>query len=583
MAKNKIKVKEILPNHLAIYVRVSTDKQVKKGYSMQDQIENGITKANELGWSYQIFDDSGESGDTEWMEREGIRNLINLLESGKIGGLYTVKIDRLSRDGDYIEPQVLITKLKKSGIRVFTGSGESNYSNEAEEMAGRMQGLFASYERQLIKSRTSAGARNSIIKGNTAGGGGLILYGYEVENKKLVIDEEQAKVIRQIFAWYLEGKGSLAIAGMLNDRGIPTKRNLAKTVNGNMTVKRSVTNKKTGEKEVVSIVKKAKDFRWVDSVVNNIIRNTTYKGEKKWADLIVPVPAIIDANTFDTVQVLLKDKKRFKREPYAKDGKVVNRFLLKGLIRCGECGQSFWGHKRVDLKDKAYKCLSIRHKGEWCGNRGIGIDYLENLVWENLLSFEKEVIKTYKFMESSDGVKMYKEIVKKGNDIISANTQYILELSRNFNEGKIKENVYHSLLLEYENEIEVQQKLIKDTENDNYLMIHKKEILGIVKAYTNEMKTSTTFDEKQSYIRAFVDYIIVMANTTEGENYYHDIFIYYKLDQFSQFHLKKEINVKYKKNWHKISTESKSLKILMHQEVKNSNTNSGEIETITGF
>ncbi len=583
MSKKKSKIEKILPNHLAIYIRVSTGRQVKEGYSLQDQMDRGIVKAKELGWTYKVFDDSGVSGDINWVDRPGIKSLINLLGEGGIGGLYTVQIDRLSRDGDYIEPQVLITMFKKSGIRIFDKSGEVDIKNETVELAMRFQGLFASQERNLIKVRTSAGAKNSILAGNTAGGGGLMLYGYDKVDKKLVVNKEQAKVIKQIFKWYIEGKGAQTIAGLLNEKGIPTKRNLIKNSDGDMTIKISVTNKQTGEKEIVNKVKKAKDFVWRDSVVYSLLTNTTYKGDKKWAELTISVPPIIDAEKFDLVQTLMKEKMKFKRAPYTNVGKVVNQFLLKGLIRCGKCGKSFYGHKRIDLRDKAYKCLSHRYKAEWCGNRGIDIDYLENLVWNNLLNFEKEVINTYKYMESGEGVKMYYKTKEHGESVIAENTKHLLSLARNYNEGKIKDSVYNSLMKEYEGEIEKQQGMIKDVENDNFLVINKRPILQVVKEFTKGMKIAETFEEKQSYVRAFVDKIIIMSDNSQTDNYHHNIFIYYKLDQLTQFHLKGEIDVIYKKNWHKIRTESKALTILKHQEVKNSNEDYGEGITITGF
>ncbi len=583
MAKKKKIINRVLPNHLAIYVRVSTEKQITQGFSMQDQYDRGIAKANELGWSYKVYDDSGVSGDVDWLDRPGIKELINLMDDGKIGGLFTVALDRLSRDGDYVEPQVLITKLKDSGIRVFQRNGEIDIKDESAELASRFQGLFASYERKLIQKRTSTGARNSMLSGRTAGGGQLYPYGFDKVNKTLVINEEQAKWVRQIFHWYTaDNFGTQTIAGLLNAAGVKTKRNLL--ANGNMTIKRSVLNRKTGEREVVDVVKKGKDFVWRDAVVYAILTNTIYKGDKKWSGLTIKVPQIIDTDTYEMAQSIRTQKMRLKRAPYTNVGKVVNHFLLKGLIRCGTCGKSFYGHKRIDLRDKAYKCLSHRYKAEWCGNRGIDIDYLENLVWSNLLNFESEVIHTYEFMESSDGTKMYQSVKKKGEQIINDNNKHIMNLTRNFNEGKIKPAVYEQLLSEYEEVIGIQEKKIKDVEHDNFLMINKQKILDVVHTYTAGMKKAITFEDRQNYVRAFVDKIIIQSSDKpEALNYYHSVFIYYKLDQFTQFYMKTEIESIYKKNWHRLRTESKPLQILLYKEVKNGREDVDESLLLAGF
>jgi hypothetical protein len=120
-----------------------------------------------------------------------------------------------------------------------------------------------------------------------------------------------------------------------------------------------------------------------------MLKNPTYIGQKKYKSITIPSPKIIDEDTFNIVQEMLKEKMKFKRAPYTNVGKRVNFFLLKGLIRCSVCGRSYYGHKRVDLRDKAYKCLSQRYKNEYCGNRGIDIDYLDNLIWNSLLDLDK--------------------------------------------------------------------------------------------------------------------------------------------------------------------------------------------------
>jgi len=572
----------ILPTVLGIYVRVSTDKQTKEGFSLEDQINSGIAKSKELGWTYVIYNDAGISGNIAWNERPELKRLILDMKEHKIGGVYTVAIDRLSRDEDYEEPQFLITVFKKSGLNVYTKTGEHDFRNEMVEVASRFMALFASMERNMIAKRTSNGVRNSMLKGNTAGGGSLQPFGFDKIAKKLVVNEAEAEIIRKMYQWCLEGKGTQTIANLLNEMKVPTKRQNTKT-GGNMTVKRAVRNMKTGEMEVRNIVLQAKNFIWRDATIYSHLTNTIYKGEKKWSDLVVKVPQIVSSEIFDAAQIMLSERMKFKRAPYTNIGKQVNQFLLKGLIRCGECGQSFYGLKRKDLKDKAYRCLSHRYKNSWCGNRGIDISYIEQLVWNNLLNFEKEVRHTFAEIESTAGVKFYKEAEERAQKIVTENNIHIFNLSRNFNEGKIEEGLYKQLLSTYKNEIEDQHAIIKDLKNDNFLIINKDKILHTVSVYMSEIKKATTFEERQRYIRGFVDKIIVMSNLTSSGNHYQDVFIYYKLDQYTQFYCKSETSIEYKRCWHRIGANTKPLTILMFQEVKNSNESVDEPLHITGF
>ncbi|OJW82043.1 MAG: hypothetical protein BGO69_15715 [Bacteroidetes bacterium 46-16] len=572
--KNRsVKANKILPNVLGTYIRVSTPNQESKGYSLGIQRELGQQKAKELGWTYKEYNDGSISGDIEPINRPMVKSLLEDIADDKIGGLFVIKLDRLSRDGDYIDGQVMITMLKKAGIKVFANDMERELQNPAAEMAVRIESVISSYERYLIRERTSSGIRKSIKSGNSANGGAIMAYGFDRKDKKMVINAKEAKVVKQIFELYKKGFGTQRIAGILNDKGIPTKRNTIAA--GNMLVKKTITNK-SGEKETIKIVKHGKDFVWRDSVVYSMLTNTLYKGEKQWNELIIPVPQIVDADTFDLVQSLLKERTRFKKP-------IKNQFLLKGLIRCGECGKSFYGHKRADLRDKAYKCLSNRYKAEWCGNRGIGIDYIEDLVWSELLNFEKKVIDTYKWMETDKAVKVYEATIKKSDAIIKDNLEMMDSLTEKYIANKIGDKDYNKFKSRYEAAIEKANAAKSDVENDNFLLVNKKQILDVVKEFTKGMKQTTTFEGMQSYVRAFVDKIVIQSGSPAEGDYYQNVAIYYKMDQFTQFYLKGEVDVMYKRNWHRLRSESKALTVMIHQDVKNRAESFGEALHVTGF
>lgn len=572
MSKNKHK--EITrPNVLAIYTRVSTNRQKNEGYSLSIQVETGKAKAKEIGWEYVLYQDAGVSGNVSWQERTGLLHLINDMNAGKIGAIYTIATDRLSRDEEYEEPQLLISMFKKAGIKLYTRNGENDYSNPGVELAARIQGVFASLERNLIKERTKAGARKSMQSGNTAGGGAVLPYGYDRQDKKLVINKDEARIVKLIFELYKKGNGTQKIAGILNDKGIPTKRNSIAT--GNMLVKKTIRNK-DGERETIKVVKQGKEFVWRDSVIYSMLINPLYKGEKHWSDLVIPVPQIVDTETFDVVQTLLKEKSKFKKP-------IKNHFLLKGLVRCGKCGKSFYGHKRADLRDKAYRCLSHRYKAEWCGNRGIDIDYLDTLVWNEMLKFEDGVKDTYEWMESNEGYKVYEATRSKCEMIIKEAEKNRRSLTKKYVAEKIKEDLYNKVLIDYENEIAKAQMKLQDIESDNFLMINKKQILSIVKEFTKGMNKVETVEDKEGYIRAFVDKVVIMSGETAKSDYYQNVIIYYKLDQFTQCYLKGEVDIMYKKNWQRIGSESKALKVMITQDVKNRNESFGEPLHFVGF
>lgn len=559
MIKN---INKVLPNHLAIYIRVSTEKQVIEGISADNQLNKGIEKALDLGWSYSVYDDRGMSGSISYYERPGIKRLIQDLENNNIGGLYCFDIDRLSRDADYIEPQVLITKFSDAGIKIFTNSGEIDLANSGVALTARLKGLFASFERLQTKERVKSALTRSMKNGNNAGGGQLVLYGYDRVDKKLVINAEQAIIVKRIYQYYLEGHGTKVIANLLNEAHVPTKRN--SIADGKMAIKRCVTNKKTGDKEVITMIKDGSEFVWRDTTIYNILKNTTYIGQKKWQDIVVASPIIIDELIYNQVQELLKEKMKLKRAPYTNVGKRVNQFLLKGKIRCATCGRSYYGHKRADLRDKAYKCLSQRYKNEYCGNRGIDIDYLDNLIWNSLMTFDKQILKTIQGLSKLD--KWQPVLIKDYKQVIAKNSDHILSLTKKFNEGLIKQSVYEKLLKDYENIIEDNKNFIASINNDNVILANKDAIIDTTNHFIKSIKEATTFEEKQGMIRATIKEIVVYSEDLPN-NRKQQILVYYKFGTLTPIYLKNSIDIKYKNNWQRVCSEMMPLEYMESADV----------------
>jgi hypothetical protein len=190
----------------------------------------------------------------------------------------------------------------------------------------------------------------------------------------LVIDEEQAKVVKRIFALSLEGKGTSKIAEILNSEGVPTCYNKLKGTY-------KVVNKYTGEVQE----RDKKSTKWKGGTIRGLITNPIYKGERRWNNTTFKVPAILDDWYWQKVNDNLKNNSNNKGQA------VKHSYLLKGLIRCGKCGANYYGRTRVAKdrlkpKDNYYMCSSKRRGEHNCGNRSINIDALDKLIWSKLVS-----------------------------------------------------------------------------------------------------------------------------------------------------------------------------------------------------
>jgi site-specific DNA recombinase len=168
---------------------------------------------------------------------------------------------------------------------------------------------FAQFEREMISERTRDKIAAARRKGKWAGG--MPVLGYNVENTKLVVNEDEAKRVREIFELYLQHQSALAVAKILNERGWRTKR--------------WVTARGT--------VRGGRDFN--KNSVHKLLTSPVYLGKICYKAEVHDGEheAIIDPATYAKVQSILK------RNAVSGGRAVRNKHnaLLRGLIRCATC------------------------------------------------------------------------------------------------------------------------------------------------------------------------------------------------------------------------------------------------------
>ena len=168
----------------------------------------------------QIFEDQGVSGGIE--SRPALADLFNYLETTpEVEGVLIYKLDRLARDL-YIQEH-LIKQLDKLNKKLISCKEPDLESSDPMRKAFRQfMGIVAELEKAYITMRLSGGRIEKAKRGRYAGGG--VALGYAAKDKELVIDDEQAETIREIYRLRRKRKGLREIARELNERGVPTAR-----------------------------------------------------------------------------------------------------------------------------------------------------------------------------------------------------------------------------------------------------------------------------------------------------------------------------------------------------------------------
>ena len=221
------------------------------------------------------------SGFKKNTERPELTKLLNKIEEdpSTYSGVYISEISRLGRDPN--DTRKVLDRLTELGVPVYIDTIkqftiENGVRNASMNIVIQILMEFASAEAEQTKIRMKSGKLDKVKMGRTAGNNQA--YGYTANDKKmLVINPSEAEVVKQIFEMYSQGKGTQIIADTLNQKGIPTR--LASVESK----KTTMTYEKTG------IVKDRKSIKWDGNTVLNMLKNTSYKGQRKFKGHIVDI------------------------------------------------------------------------------------------------------------------------------------------------------------------------------------------------------------------------------------------------------------------------------------------------------
>ena len=205
---------------VAVYTRRSTDEE-HQPYSIEAQtLRLDAYVTSQPGWTkVASFSDNASAKDTH---RPGLRAALAAARSGRIDVLLVLKVDRFSRrQRDLVS---LVEELTNLGVAFVSATEAFDTSTPAGRAMLQMLGTFAAFEREMIIDRVVAGMERHAAAGRWPGGVRPDGYRLDPTTKRLVVDEERAGVVREIFDLYTHKRlDTRAIANLLNERGLRTR------------------------------------------------------------------------------------------------------------------------------------------------------------------------------------------------------------------------------------------------------------------------------------------------------------------------------------------------------------------------
>lgn len=515
---------------VALYIRVSTDEQAINGTSIESQKEALLNYINQrnlitkntfiLDQEKHIYIDAGFS----WAkaDRPAFQKMLEWVRNKEFDSVLVYKIDRFFRNTIGLLEYIQLLSDYEVWFNSITQPIDT--SGPFGKAVLTMLWAIAELERDLIRERTTIG-RFQKSKQWYFVGGSSCKYGFDTIDdwkwKKLVIHQEEAKIVQKIFEMYTKDKRSISyIAEYLTNQKIPTKYD---------------SKHKWKEK-----YKKKVEFFWHPSTIRNILSDTMYIGKyyywktyekkdpvtgkmkicerKKWDPLLIELECekiLTDEAVFYQAQELLKKNKLILNNE--------NPHLFTGLIQCETCWKNYVWY-RSSKWTIHYKCggsvkwkTPVQHK---CHNPEVSQNFLIDIIWnqiEKVFENPNKMLAMYYNLWHEHSTKLNEY----NNDLInieSSINQEIEILSRTYDDFYKEANDIAKKILE--------TKIIKAKEKVDSLLGMKNDLSEKIKklqelkwntiefdALINKFKESITaiksHDKKLELIKLFTNKIFV--------------------------------------------------------------------------
>lgn len=304
-----------------VYIRVSTEDQVREGFSLGEQKERLEALCKYKGYEiYKYYEDAGISAKTG-NKRPAYDEMLEDVKLGKINAIVALKLDRLNRS---VYDWENVTKLTDEyDCDIICANEEIDTSTANGKMIARLLMSVSQNEIERTSERTKIGLAGAIKVGNIPSKTPL---GYKRDNKKLVPDPLTKDIIVRIYQLYLEGNSYQKIKNIFNEEQVNNKTN------------------------------------WNDSTIKAMIENEVYKGDyvhgkrgknpTYYEDVVEP---LVSKEIWDNCQV----QKKINSRSYQRT--LTYLFLQK--LKCPKCGRILGGKatkKKNGLEYYYYYCTDCK-------------------------------------------------------------------------------------------------------------------------------------------------------------------------------------------------------------------------------
>jgi site-specific DNA recombinase len=509
---------------LAIYVRVSTQRQAQS-QTIEQQLQRLLSYIEDQRWSLppeNIYKDDGFSGAK--LGRPGLDQLRDRVAHGEVDQVLMTAPDRLARK--YVHQVLLLEELEGNGCKVeFLDRPMSE--DPHDQLLLQIRGAVAEYERTLITERMR---RGRLIKLQA----GALLpwsktpFGYCADSlhprdPALVrVEEGEAAVVAEIFAWYLEDGATLREVGLrLQAHGCVTPGGQTRWAIS--TIKGILSN------PVYTGIVYGGRMRACDAQRRRSPLQARKSGEQKshrilpreqWVE-VARIPAIVNEEQFEAVQVKLQHNKQF-----ASRNNKAHGYLLRALVSCGKCQLACIG-RACTTGHTYYRCQGKRDqlysaREERCESRLIPVRQLDEMVWADLCEVIRHPEMIARAMERAQAGKWLPQqlqsrlaTLRKGQANLGRQVERLTEA---YLTGVIRLEEYQRRRAEIEQKIgslvSQEQQVMAQVERQ----VEIAELAGTIEEFCRRVENGlakATFEQRRELVELLIDRVVVTDEEVE--------------------------------------------------------------------
>ena len=332
---------------VAIYARVSSERQVEKDLSIPAQLKALRSYAMNREWDV-VAEYMDEAESARSVNRPAFKEMITAAKN-KVKPFDAILVWKLSRFARNREDSVIYKSLlKRRLISVISINEQVDESPAGSLLEGIIEVIDEFYSANLSQD-TMRGMKENALRGFRNGGRTPFGYRRHAETSgattkhKITPDEKEAPIVTRIFEMAFHGDGGKAIADSLNAEGLRTR-----------------SGRLFGATNVNHILR---NEAYVGTLVWNKRRGRLAGRQQRTEGEVIRVPdchpPLVDRYVFERVQALLTSRRPSMKHPM----RVSSQYLLSGLARCASCGSTAVGTNGKSGKYLYYSCNNRILKG----------------------------------------------------------------------------------------------------------------------------------------------------------------------------------------------------------------------------